>query len=260
MAEWPRAEAYRVTVNLADHDFRNWGRHRQAPRRVLPAGAGGRSISLRVVVPCRGRARRLLIKRDRIRSARHRRAEYVELLNTGPAAVNLTGYSIRLVKRRNNTTYQTIALPGAVTLASGILRDLRERRHRSGLQSRVSPNSDRIQNGSPDALSCSWTAPRSTASPTRETPGKQRGYGGADRQRGDQRRAKPVAVRDAPTVATATATEPTQGGQPTPARPTDVDQGPWVPARSRDQDLGDSSSGATSPLVGKTVNVEAVCR
>jgi hypothetical protein len=81
-------------------------------------------------------------------------AEFIELKNTGPAAVDITGYFVQLVNGSGGgaVVYQTITIPAA-SLAAGayyvicangantILCDLD-----------VAPNTDLVQNGSPDGV------------------------------------------------------------------------------------------------------------
>lgn len=80
--------------------------------------------------------------------------EYIELRNDGAAAVSLDGYSLRLVNGADNSVYRTITLPTGVTLAAGgyyvICGDAAVV---PSCNLDVSPNTDLIQNGSPDALS-----------------------------------------------------------------------------------------------------------
>lgn len=80
--------------------------------------------------------------------------EYIELFNNGASAVSLSGYTLRLVNGANNTTYQTITIPATATLpAGGYYVICGDATVVPNCQLDVTPNSDLIQNGSPDALS-----------------------------------------------------------------------------------------------------------
>jgi predicted extracellular nuclease len=76
-------------------------------------------------------------------------AEFVELINAGPADIDLTGIELLLVNGNGATVYQTIALP-AITLDAGGFYVICE-------DAATVPNCDldiisSIQNGSPDAV------------------------------------------------------------------------------------------------------------
>lgn len=80
--------------------------------------------------------------------------EYIELRNDGAAAASLDGYSLRLVNGADGSVYRTISLPTGLTVAPGgyyvICGDAAVV---PGCNLDVSPSTDLIQNGSPDALS-----------------------------------------------------------------------------------------------------------
>jgi uncharacterized protein len=81
--------------------------------------------------------------------------EFIELLNTGSSPVSLDGYTIQLVNGANNSIYKTITtIPTGITLGPGQYYVIcGDDTVVPGCQLDVSPNSDLIQNGSPDALS-----------------------------------------------------------------------------------------------------------
>lgn len=81
-------------------------------------------------------------------------AEFIELLNVGPAPANLSTYTVELVNGSGGgaAIYQTIPLP-AVTLPVGstfVLCGNSANTYRCDLE--ISPHSDAIQNGAPDAI------------------------------------------------------------------------------------------------------------
>ena len=80
-------------------------------------------------------------------------AEYIEIVNTGPASVSLDGYSLRLVNGATNSIYQSIVIPLGVTLAPGQYYVIcGEPTLVPNCNLDVSPNTDLVQNGSPDAM------------------------------------------------------------------------------------------------------------
>jgi len=80
------------------------------------------------------------------------RAEFIELKNVGSADVDLTGVSVQLINGNGDSTYKTIALPSQ-TLGAGeyfVICGDPSNTPRCDLD--VSPNSNLIQNGPPDAV------------------------------------------------------------------------------------------------------------
>lgn len=78
-------------------------------------------------------------------------AEFVELYNSGPDAVNLDTFTLVLVNGSNNTVYQTIPLAG--TLSSGeffVICGNGSITPNCDLD--VTPESNLVQNGAPDAV------------------------------------------------------------------------------------------------------------
>ncbi len=79
-------------------------------------------------------------------------AEFIEIKNVGPAAVNLAGFTVSLVNGNGGSVYNTIALP-AVSLGAGeyfVICGDASIVFNCNLD--VSPNSNLVQNGSPDAV------------------------------------------------------------------------------------------------------------
>jgi len=80
--------------------------------------------------------------------------EFIELYNNGSSPVSLNGYSIRLVNGATGLTYQTITITAGVTLAANDYYVIcADGSVVPNCDQDITPNSDLIQNGSPDALS-----------------------------------------------------------------------------------------------------------
>jgi len=83
-------------------------------------------------------------------------AEFVEIYNAGAADISLSGYNLEFVNGSNGEIYQNFALPG-VTLAAGdyfVVCGNASQVFACGLD--VSPNSNLIQNGAPDAVALTF--------------------------------------------------------------------------------------------------------
>jgi hypothetical protein len=78
-------------------------------------------------------------------------AEFLELKNVSPSPINLSGYTIVLVNGANGQTYQTIDLPSVDVAAGGTFVVCGNSANTLICDLDVSPDSDLIQNGSPDA-------------------------------------------------------------------------------------------------------------
>jgi hypothetical protein len=81
-------------------------------------------------------------------------AEFIELLNTGPGAVDLSLYQIELVNGSGGgaVLYGTLALPAIMLPAGAYYVVCGDPANAVNCDLDVSPNSDLIQNGSPDAI------------------------------------------------------------------------------------------------------------
>jgi hypothetical protein len=84
-------------------------------------------------------------------------AEYIEIFNPTPAAINLTGYSLMLVNGNDSTTYATIDLGPAGTLpAMGYLVIGNDSVTVPASALKLNPSwgtmSDKVQNGAPDGI------------------------------------------------------------------------------------------------------------
>jgi hypothetical protein len=78
-------------------------------------------------------------------------AEFLELKNVSSSPINLSGYTIVLVNGANGQTYQTFDLPNVDLAAAGHFVLCGNSANTLICDLDVSPDSDLIQNGSPDA-------------------------------------------------------------------------------------------------------------
>ena len=82
-------------------------------------------------------------------------AEYIEILNTTNAPINLTGYAVVLVNGADNKPYTTISLAGAGTINAGqylVIAPAAFTVPNGVLKVNFAGTTDQIQNGSPDGL------------------------------------------------------------------------------------------------------------
>jgi hypothetical protein len=86
-------------------------------------------------------------------------AEFIELKNTGTTDVNLAGFSLELVNGNGGgaAIYQTIALPGVVLPAGGYFVVCGDANNVPNCDMDVTPDTNLIQNGSPDAVALTDT-------------------------------------------------------------------------------------------------------
>lgn len=85
--------------------------------------------------------------------------EFIELLNTTEASINLAGHSVMLVNGSNNTVYATIALDGAGSIAAGqYLAIATPAVNVPPTALKVAGKAGTIQNGSPDGIALVNTA------------------------------------------------------------------------------------------------------
>jgi hypothetical protein len=79
-------------------------------------------------------------------------AEFIEIYNPCPQAINLDNYSLELVNGGNNTVYQTIDLPNVNLAANDYFVICANGTNTPNCDLDVTPNTDLIQNGAPDAV------------------------------------------------------------------------------------------------------------
>jgi predicted extracellular nuclease len=81
-------------------------------------------------------------------------AEFIELKNTGPGDVDLGGYKVELVNGSGGgaAIYQTITLPSVILPAGGYYVICANGVNTNPCNLDVAPNTDLVQNGSPDAV------------------------------------------------------------------------------------------------------------
>jgi hypothetical protein len=79
-------------------------------------------------------------------------AEFIEIKNVGTAAVQLGGYEVVLVNGANNAVYLTIALPAVPLAAGDYFVVCADAANTPNCDLDVSPNTNLIQNGAPDAI------------------------------------------------------------------------------------------------------------
>src|SRR5262249_37775539 len=81
-------------------------------------------------------------------------AEFLELKNVSSAAVNLSGYTVELVNGAGGgaVVYQTISLPDVTLAAGAYFVTCANAANTPNCALAASPNTDRIQNGAPDAV------------------------------------------------------------------------------------------------------------
>ena len=79
-------------------------------------------------------------------------AEFIELKNIGAADVDLTGVTVILVNGSNDSVYNTIPLPAETLAAGDYFVICANPANTPGCDLDVSPNTNLIQNGAPDAV------------------------------------------------------------------------------------------------------------
>jgi hypothetical protein len=79
-------------------------------------------------------------------------AEFIEIKNVGAAAVDLSAYEVVLVNGANNAVYLTIALPAVPLAAGDYFVVCANAANTPNCDLDVSPNTNLIQNGAPDAV------------------------------------------------------------------------------------------------------------
>jgi predicted extracellular nuclease len=79
-------------------------------------------------------------------------AEFIEIKNVGAAAVDLSAYEVVLVNGANNAVYLTIALPAVPLAAGDYFVVCADAANTPNCDLDVSPNTNLIQNGAPDAI------------------------------------------------------------------------------------------------------------
>ena len=79
-------------------------------------------------------------------------AEFIELKNVGAAAASLDGLAIRLVNGSNDTVYATFNLPSVSVPAGGYFVVCANAANTPNCDLDVTPNTNLIQNGAPDAV------------------------------------------------------------------------------------------------------------